>query len=487
METFAWLDWLIVAVVVFGMLLIGHFSSRKTKNQDDYILGGRKLNSGLVGLSLFATLVSSLSYVSYPGEMIKYGPVFCAGLLSFPLAYWVIGKSLIPKFMSMHVKSAYEILEIRLGKWTRTLATIFFISLRFLWMSTVVFATTKVALEPIIGFPDSWVPIISLVLVMTTVIYTSIGGLRAVVWTDALQSVVMFLGAVITIIVIMSELGDMAILKEPSLYQNWEKWDWLPRGHVRMTAANIFIMNCLWQICTAGSDQMAIQRYLSVGDERKARKSYAISLSSSALIQLLLAAVGLFVMAYFTTFPELMEPGSDISSDADSLFPRFIRIGLPPGITGLIAAALMAAAMSSLSGGLNSCATVIQEDILKKMNVFRRHDFSLRDIKLTSAILGIAVAGASLLVGYVSGNLFDVTVKVVNLVVAPLFVLFFMALFVPWATDAGTFIGGLCSLLAAIIVAFSPLGITPLWVLPVALSCGLMCGCIFSLFKCKRS
>lgn len=487
MKGFTWVDWLVVLIVILGMLLIGHLSSRRTKNQEDYILGGRKLNSGLVGLSLFATLVSSLSYVSYPGEMIKYGPVFCAGLLSFPLAYWVIGRFLIPRFMSMHVKSAYEILEVKLGKGTRTLATLFFISLRFLWMSTIVFATIKVALQPIIGFQDSYVPLISLSIVLVTVVYTSIGGLKAVVWTDALQSLIMFLGAIITIVVIAFALGDSSVLSDQSLYRNWVKWDWLPRAHVRMTVANIFIMNCLWQICTAGSDQMAIQRYLSVGDVRKARKSYAISLTSSALIQVLLAVVGLFVMAYFTRFPGQMTPGTSISNDADSLFPLFIRIGLPAGITGIIAAALLAAAMSSLSGGLNSCATVIQEDILKKMKHFRHHSFTLRDIKVVSALLGLAVAGASMLVGYVTGNLFDVTVKVVNLVVAPLFVLFFMALFVPWASDTGTVIGGLCSLLAAVLIAFGPAGITPLWVMPVALVTGIACACLFSRFKCKRN
>ena len=242
-------------------------------------------------------------------------------------------------------------------------------------------------------------------------------------------------------------------------------------------------MTLVWQVCTAGSDQMAIQRYLSTPDVATAKRSYRISLVTSCTIQLLLAVVGLVVMTYFLRYPQMLAPGTSVVGDADTLFPRFILIGLPAGITGLIAAGIMSAAMSSLSSGLNSSATVIYEDIInrnrKESNTSSK---SLHHIKLIAVALGVVVALSSFLVAYVSGNLLDVVIKVVNLVVAPLFVLFFMALFVPWATSRGTVAGGLFAMLVAVLIAFVGIfGITALWIMPVALVSGVLSSMLFSL------
>ena len=163
--------------------------------------------------------------------------------------------------------------------------------------------------------------------------------------------------------------------------------------------------------------------------------------------------------------------------NADRMFPRFILVGLPAGVTGLIAAALLSAAMSSLSSGLNSTSTVIQEDVLKRMKRFEGKEFSLDTIKKISLILGLIVAVSSSMVGFVSGNLYDIVVKLVNLVVAPLFVLFFMALFIPFATDRGTVIGGCFSMATAIGISFFGIfGFNPTWIVPSAFIVGAAAG-----------
>ncbi|MBQ9888203.1 MAG: hypothetical protein IJM41_03040 [Bacteroidales bacterium] len=186
----------------------------------------------------------------------------------------------------------------------------------------------------------------------------------------------------------------------------------------------------------------------------------------------------------------MMAPGTSLSNDADTLFPRFILVGLPSGLTGLIAAAIMAAAMSSLSSGLNSSATVIQEDLIKPYSKKRVKDVKkdLKTIKKISALLGLAVTCSCYLVSYVTGNLFDVVVKVVNLVVAPLFVLFFMALFVKGATDKGTIIGGLVSFAVAIAISFFEIfGIKAVWIMPFALIAGIAAGMLAdALFRICR-
>ena len=479
LATFSILDWIIVVLFLAAMLGIGLVSSRGMKSETDYSLGGRSMNSFSVGISLFATMLSTLSYLSYPGEMIKFGPVFFFGFLAYPLAYFVVKRFLIPRFMGLNVTSAYEILEIRLGSGTRTLATIFFLVLRFLWMSTVVYATVSTALIPIFGIDPSYVPLISIILMAITVIYSSAGGLKAVVTTDVIQTAVMFLGVILTLVFILCNLGGTEKLLDPRLTAHWEPIRWGLDPVERMTVGNIIVMRFIWQVCTSGSDQMSIQRYLATKDARSAARSYRVSLISNACIETLLGIVGFLVMAYFLSNPQAMAPGTTIEGDADTLFPRFILVGLPGGLTGLIAAALMAAAMSSLSSGLNSSATVIEEDIIKRMKKRngKEDKGGLKRIRLVSVLLGIAVTVACFLIPYVTGNLLDVVIKVVNLVVAPLFVLFFMALFVKGATDMGTVIGGLVSFAVAIAISFFEIfGIKAVWIMPFALLAGIAAG-----------
>lgn len=487
--TFSILDWSIVIAYLLGMLLIGYLSSRTNKTTEDYILGGKTMNPFMVGVSLFATLFSTLSYLSYPGEMIKYGAVFLAGILALPVANWIIGRFLIPKFMTMKVKSAYEILEVKVGPGTRKLAVLFFLCLRFLWMSTIIYATVDTALVPILHIDRSLVPLVSITLSLLTVVYTSMGGIKAVVKTDVLQSFIMFFGLILTIIFVISQLGPDQSLFNPTIFAHWEPVHWGIDPNERMTVGNIFILILVIQVCTAGSDQMAIQRYLSTKSSKDAKSSYRISLWGGALIKILLAFAGICVMAYFFYNPEMMTTGGMTYDNADSLFPLYIRVGLPPGLTGLITAALLAAAMSSLSSGLNSSSTVILEDIIKKRKKVGNnfdHNTELKHIVRISFIIGIMVALSTFFLQYITGNLFDIIQKVVNLVVAPLFVLFFMAFFVPKATDRSTVFSGIISLLIAILIAFFELfGISSLWVITFSLIGGVLSGVIINYVEHK--
>lgn len=442
----------------------------------------------MVGISLFATLFSTLSYLLYPGEMIKYGPVFLAGILAFPVARWIVGRFMIPQFMKMKVKSAYEILEIKVGAKTRKLAVLFFLSLRFLWMTTIIYATVDTALVPIFDLDRTLVPLISIILSLLTVVYTTMGGIKAVVKTDFAQSLIMFLGLILTIIVALKGVGSIRYLSDPSIYAHWQAVDFEINPLKRMTIGNIFIMTLAWQVCTAGSDQLAIQRYLSTRDAKSAKRSYSISLWGSGSIQVLLALAGLCVMAYFTRHPGMMGNGVSIYENADTLFPLFIRIGLPVGITGLMASAIMAAAMSSLSAGLNSCSAVIYEEVMhgKRNEMEKNEDRQLKSIKRISIIIGIAVACSTFFIPFITGNLFDVIQKVVNLVVAPLFVLFFMALFIPFATDRATTLAGIVSLLVAILISFFGIfGISSLWIMTLSLLVGSTVGVLFSYVESK--
>jgi len=480
--TLALLDWLVIVFYLLMMLGIGYIYSLKNKDEKDFLLGGGNMNPIAVGLSLFATLLSSLSYLSYPGEIIKYGPAIFTGLVTFPLVYYVVGWFLIPKFMDLKVTSAYEILEIRLGLSIRMLATFFFLSLRFLWMATIIYVTVNTAILSLFNLDPSYTLVISALLMIITIIYTSMGGLKAVVATDVMQSVVLLSGAIIAILAVSAEYNSFTAWIPTQWLPQWGEFKWGIDAQERLTFGNAVIMVFIWYVCSAGSDQMAIQRYLATKDVQSARKTFGVSLITGFISQILLGTVGIAMIAFFMKNPHYLPAGSDINEQADLLFPRFILVGLPIGLSGLIVAGIFAAAMSSLSSGLNSTSSVISEDLLKRFNPKKNTtEKALNKVKVISIIVGIFSLLLSIAVSKVEGNLYDIVVKVVNLFVTPLFVLFFLALFVSFATARGTLFGGLFSLLIAIAVAFFGfMGIELLFITPTSLVAGIVGGVLFS-------
>ena len=183
---------------ILGMLSIGWYYSKRTKTQEDYLLGGRHMSPLMVGISLFASLFSCISYLAYPGEIIKYGPMILGSVLSYPFVALIVGWFIIPFIMRLRVTSAYEILELRFGPGVRTLGSVLFLSLRLLWMSVIVYAMTTKVLVPLSGLPAWTIPWVCTLLAVVTIVYTAMGGLRAVVITDVVQAVILFSAAIVT-------------------------------------------------------------------------------------------------------------------------------------------------------------------------------------------------------------------------------------------------------------------------------------------------
>ncbi len=476
------LDWVVIFGYALGMLLIGWHYSRKTKTIDDYLLGGRDMKPWMVGLSLFATLLSTITYMAYPGEIIKHGPMIAAGLIGMPLVIWVVGWFLIPAFMKTRVTSANEILEMRMGPSVRVLGSFFFLALRLMWMAMIIYVTTKAVLGPVLGLDPKYFPMICFLLGAITVVYTSMGGLKAVILTDVIQTFILFFGAILSIILISMHFGGFSWFPT-----QWEPgWDpavfWFD-ADARITFAGSLMMFLFWNICTAGSDQMAVQRYLSTGSVKEARSAFTISMGAGVLVQILLALLGFALISYFIANPQELADGMNIQTDADQVFPRFIISSLPVGITGLVVAVLLAAAMSSLSSGLNSAGTIITVDFLDRFGKKKLDEkYHIKRARIVSWLIGVSIVILSLLVGNVEGNLLEVINKVGNLLVAPLFLLFFMAIFVPFANTAGVWVGAVVSVAMAIAIAFYEfLGLSFIWIMPCSLIAGVISGCLASL------
>jgi len=454
------LDWAVIGAYGLGLLAVGWFFSRRNRTAEDYLLGGRSMRASSVGLSLFATLFSTITYISLPGEMIGKGPVILWSMVSIPIAYVVVGYALIPCFMRLRVTSAYEILESRLGLGIRLAGAAMFLATRLLWMALIIHITSEKVIVSLMGWPASATPYVAAVIGVVTLVYTSMGGLRAVVLTDVIQSLILFAAAAASIVLITVDMGGVGAWWPREWSPDWDHQPVFSTDPTRrVTVIGSIVFMTMWWICTAGSDQMAIQRYLATRDARTARRMFLYSGLSNIFVTTLLGALGLALLGFFRAHPERLGPGLSLTDgrSADLVFPYYIVHFMPPGITGLVIAGLLAAAMSSLSSGINSACSVISVDFLQRFFPAGKavHETDqVRRIQWIAAASGLAAVLLSSLMGQVTGNTMEVTVRTNHVFVAPLFGLFLLGLFVPFANGLGAACGALAGCLAAVVIAF---------------------------------
>ncbi|MBA3484853.1 MAG: sodium-coupled permease [Pirellulales bacterium] len=441
----------------------------------------------MVGISLFATLLSTLSYLAYPGETIRHGLMILAVVAALPLVGLVVGWFLIPHIMRLRVTTACEILESRFHVSVRLLGSLMFLSLRILWMASIIYVVTDKVLVPILGVDPIWSPYISTLLAVVALTSTAFGGLRAAVAIDVVQTAILFGGAILTLIHITWRLGGVSAWYPATWPSHWPPPVWGFAPGERMTFAGVVVSTVIWYVCTAGSDQLAIQRYLATRDVRSARRVLIVSLIADTAVTLLLVLLGVVLLAFYTANPNALPEGMSVVQDADQIFAHYIVHGLPAGITGLVVAALFADAMSTLSSGVNSTGSVLAIDLVSRL---RRRPLSeeaqLRLARWSSLTVGVIVVVLSLYISRAPGNIYEMTYRTVNLFVAPLFLLFFMAMFIPWATSLGAWAAAITGLSVAVTISFweqftSHPGISFLWITPGALVCGALVGCSISL------
>jgi SSS family solute:Na+ symporter len=332
---------------------------------------------------------------------------------------------------------------------------------------------------------------ISLITGIITIIYSTIGGLRAVVTTDLIQFFILLFGAIITVILITLNMRGIGGWVPTEWAPNWDKLVVFSLSpHIRLTIFFVFLHTIAWWVCTAGSDQMAIQRFIATRDVKAARQTFLTTQIGEKLLYFILMCVGFSLLTFYRLNPNLIPDGKDLITDADFLFPHFIANQIPVGLSGVVIAALFSAAMSSLSSGINSTSAVITTDIIPWLRRKKQNIDNLKLAKWCSLTVGLLVVGVSSSMEYVPGNITEVTAKTNGLFVAPLFNLFFMALFVRFASTFGTIMGSIYGISVAAIIAFWDLltgqpGVTFLWIGPVSLVVSIVASMLFSLIRIK--
>jgi SSS family solute:Na+ symporter len=481
------LDYAAVALyllVTFGIALwFGH----RQKNTEDFFVGGRRMPWLAVGLSILATLFSTISYLGTPGEVIKHGIGIFMGYLAIPLNFLVVMYLLVPFFMRLKLTSAYEYLEKRFSYDVRAMGAMLFIGLRLGWMSMVIYVASM-ALDRIKGGditllygPDLywWIAAIGIV----AAVYTSIGGIQAVIWVDVLQCILLLAGVLLAIGYVLiaegtgpvqwwstaSEVAAAAGTKHttPQVFS----WD----VTLRVTIVTAIINNFFWTICTHGSDQVVLQRYFATSSLQSARRSYITTLVVDLTMASLMSLAGLALLAFYVTHSELLPEGQSPLKFADKLFPYFLGSQLPAGCAGLIVSAFLCDAIQTLESGANGITAVVVKDFLRRPDGSveggptpnaKRAGRALSVARILAFVISLIVAGNACLVAYVQYlldlSIFDMMPRFFNMFIGPLAAMFFAGMFLPRCTTRSILPAALAGLTLAIVWSWWD-GIATVW------------------------
>jgi len=469
-------DYVCVAVYMAVVVIMGLMLARRQQSSDDYFLGGRAMPWYAVGLSLVASLLSTLSYLGQPGEVIRHGVAFVMGTtLVLPLAFLIITFLLLPFFMRMRLTSIYEYLELRFGLVTRWIgAAMFVFVLRIPWMAVIVLTASRAVAQ--ITFDsarsmcsgtfnvdlthDGWVLTVLLSVGVLATVYTMLGGIKAVIWTDVLQFVVFLAGLTITIAIVARQTGTGPAdwWHDATSVQHEFKlasWDLAERSTLLLAA----IYTIAWFTFTFAGDQVAMQRYFTTPSLRAAIWSNLAYFGGLILIQILFALCGMALLTYYTQNPVELIPGVTDPKDsqvADSVFPHFIAYGLPIGVSGLLVAALFAAAMSSVDSGINSVTTVVTVDFLRRLRAGRQLEHELTVARLLTLAIGIGCTALAWVLMRLPDdwNIIDITVRTFDCALGPLGAMFFVGMFLPHVGQLAVIVSVASGFAVALVIAW---------------------------------
>lgn len=360
---FTWLDlFVLIAYFLLTMGVGGYFYFvGRSRSTEGYTAAGRSLGGIVVGLSIMATYLSSISFLAIPGKAYADNWNAFVFSLSLPIAIVIAVLFFVPFYRSRHEVSAYHHLEVRFGPWARLYTGIAYLLMQAARMGAVMFLMA-LPMEALLGWD---VRIIILITGASVVVYSLFGGLVAVIWTDAIQSVVLMGGALLCVVVMLFRMPE-GLGQVISIAAEHHKFSFGSFGPslTESTFWVVLIYGIFINLTNFGIDQNYVQRYVASKSDREASKSMWLGGLLYIPVSAVFFFIGTTLFAFYTIYADRLP--AQYADEPDKAFPWFIVSELPPGVTGLLIAAIFAAAMSTISTSLNSSATILMTDIYKR-------------------------------------------------------------------------------------------------------------------------
>lgn len=385
------LDYIIFFLFVGGVALFGcsfYFKSRH--DAASFTAAKGQLPAWVVGMSIFATFVSSISFLGLPGGSYAGNWNQLVFSLSIPLATWLAAKVFIPLYRSMESVSAYHYLELKFGYWARAYVAVCYLLTQLARVGSILLLLA-IAINTMFGWDVATVIVATGIL---TLLYSLVGGIAAVMWCDAVQGIILILGAVVCALLltfgmpegpsqlfeIAAENGKMSLgslsfsLREPTF--------WV-----------VLVYGLFTNMQNYGIDQNYVQRYMTARSTAEAVRSTMFGSLLYIPVSFVFVYIGTALFSYYTAQPGLLPEGVV----GDKVFPYFIVHGLPAGVTGLVVASLFSAGMSTISTSINSSATIILTDFFKRL---RRGEVTPRQEMAVLYGASFAVGAIGIVVGF---------------------------------------------------------------------------------------
>ncbi|HEY0111271.1 MAG TPA: sodium:solute symporter [Fibrella sp.] len=379
-------DLSIIMLYLVSMIVVGVYFSRKNKNADQFTMASGKIPGWAIGMSLYATFLSSNTFLGVPGK--AFGSNWNAFVfsLSMPLAAWFAARYFVPFYRNTGEVSAYSHLESRFGPWARTYAVVCFLLTQLARMGSIFFGIA-LSLQALTGYSMTS---IMLVVGVCIIVYTVLGGMEAVIWTEVAQGVIKTAGALVILWLVVTQIdgGVSRIMGIGETEGKFSLGSFAP-DLTQSTFWVVLLYGFFINLNNFGMDQNYVQRYHTTTSVREAARSVWLCVYLYVPVSLVFFVLGSCLYAYYQVHPDLLnEVRWQVAAErlpnqtheaigrlaatlstadiGDKIMPHFMVHQVPSGLLGLIIAAIMAAAMSTISSGMNASATIFLVDIYQR-------------------------------------------------------------------------------------------------------------------------
>ncbi|XP_069485976.1 sodium-coupled monocarboxylate transporter 1-like [Ambystoma mexicanum] len=432
-------DYLIFALVLVISVLIGvyyAFAGGGQKTSKDFLMGGRRLTAVPVAVSLTASFMSAVTVLGTPAEVYRYGAMFSLFAISYALVVLITSEVYLPVFYRLGITSTYEYLELRFNKYVRLLGTILYMLLTIVYTGIVIYAPA-LALNQVTEF-NLWGSVVATGVVCTA--YCTLGGLKAIVWTDVFQFGIMVAGFVCIVIrAVVVQGGIQVILNDSYHGGRLNFWDFNPNPLQRHSFWTILIGGTFVWTGIYGINQSQVQRYNACKSRFQAKMSLYLNLIG---LWVILACAVFSGLAMYSTYRDCDPWRANLVSAPDQLLPYFAMDILQsyPGLPGLFVACVYCGTLSTVSSSINGLAAVTVEDLIKP------YCKSLSEAQLSWISKGMslgygAVCIAMAALASLMGGLLQAAYSLFGIIGGPLLGIFSLGILFSFATSTGSIIG----------------------------------------------
>ena len=445
--TFGWLNYSVLLLYFGGMLLLGFFFMKRNRNTDDFFKAGGRIPWWAAGISIFATTLSAITFLSIPAKTYATDWRMLFFNICIILIVPVVIRYFLPFFRRFNFDTAYQYLEHRFSRPVRWLASALFVIFMISRIAIVLFLPS-LALHAVTGF-NIYLSII--VMGIVTIIYSTSGGMEAVVWGDVIQGFILVLGAITAFIFMITgiEGGFSEFWSTSVAFHKFRTFDFR-FDFTQPVFWVVLIGGVANALITYTSDQSVVQRYMSTKDEKATARSIWLNGILSIPVTLLFFLIGTGLFAFYKdNAAQMMVANPNI----DSVFPQFIVTEMPAGLAGLLIAAVFAAAMSTLSSNINSSAAVITSDFFRTLSKRSTFSSQMQVARWSGLLCGLLGMGMALVLAtWNIASLWDQFNTFLGLLTSGLGAIFILGIFFPRVGSKAALTGVISGLFVLVLV-----------------------------------